>query len=434
MSSISAGSIEMTLHAAPTDSPSEARVHEFLYADGGIPAAWEVSRKQGEGSRFGRLMWIAGQHDGNGQGGISNPGRVAAQVDAAMAKISRAVESLGGRPSDIVKLVGFHTVGDRDGEHELLRRIRSHVKGDVPPVISLVALPRLWHPDMAVLIKAVAIDNADGKAPRRAGEPSRHWGWPRGGEFSQGLRCGEFVFVSAQSSKDATGALAHDGDIVSQAKLTIRNIAEVLDTLGCDLDDVVKLNTWYLGEGTDADWRRAAEVRSSAFRFPGPGATGVPVPRLYPDGAMIRQECMALRGPEGRLPRALSWPLGHWDWPIRVSFQQGIKVGRLIVLGGQYSMDEKGLVVDDENMPRQTGNTLEFIRRILDGFGARLEDLVEVTGFYKYGSIHAGETPLAGRKFGRQIPPTTEVPLGTMGLEGVTLEVEGFAIMPEQTA
>ena len=424
----------MTLHAAPPGRTSEARVHEFLYADGKMPAAWQVSRKQGEGSRFGRLMWIAGQHDGDEKGGISSPGRVAAQVDAAMTKIGRAVESLGGRPSDIVKLVVFHTVSDLDGEHELLRRIRSHVESDVPPVISLVALPRLWHPDMAVLIKAVAIDNADGEAPRRPGNPARHWGWPRGGEFSQGLRCGEFVFVSAQSSKDGTGAVLHDGDIVSQAKLTIRNIADVLGTLGCDLDDVVKLNTWYLGQGTDADWRRAAEVRSSAFRFPGPGATGVPVPRLYPDGAMIRQECMALRGSDGRLPRALSWPLGHWDWPIRVSFQQGIKVGRLIVLGGQYSMDERGLVVDDGNMPRQTDNTLEFIRRILDGFGARLEDLAEVTGFYKYDSMPAGQTPLAGRRFGPQTPPTTEVPLGTMGLEGVTLEVEGFAIAPEQVA
>ncbi|SDT10707.1 RidA family protein [Bradyrhizobium canariense] len=422
----------MTVHTAPSianSSGTEARVHGFLYPESGPSAAWRVSSKEGEGSRFGRLMWIAGQYDGDGHGGIQNPGRVAVQVDAAMAKIGRAVETLGGRAADVVKLLVFHTVSDADGEDELLRRIRSCVRSDVPPVISLVALPRLWLPDMAVLIKAVAIDNADGKAPRRPGHPTGHWAWPRGGEFSHGLRCGEFVFVGAQSAKDGRGAIVHDGGIVSQAKLTISNISEVLDTLGCDLDDVVKLNTWYLGQGTDADWRRAAEVRSNAFRFPGPGATGVPVPRAYPDGAMIRQECIALRGADGRLPRALSWPLGHWDWPIRVSFQQGIKVGRLIVLGGQYSMNEKGLVVDDGNMSLQTDNTMEFIRRILDGFGARMQDLVEVTGFYKFSASNG--TPLAGRKFSPQMPPVTEVPLGTMGLEGVTLEVEGFAIAPE---
>jgi enamine deaminase RidA (YjgF/YER057c/UK114 family) len=421
-------------HSAPTigePAGTSGQVHEFLYADDRLRSSWQASRREGEGSRFGRLMWIAGQHDGNENGGTENPGRISAQVDAAMNKIARAVESLGGRIVDIVKLVVFHTVIDLDGEQELLRRIRSHVTGDSPPVISLVSLPRLWHPDMAVLIKAIAIDNADGKAPRRVGNPSGHWRWPRGCEFSQGLRCGEFVFVGAQSSKDASGRVIYDGDIVSQAKQTIHNISNVLGVLDCDLDDVVKLNTWYLGQGTDADWRRAAEVRSNAFRFPGPAATGVPVPRPYPDQAMIRQECMALRGPDGRLPRALSWPLGHWDWPIRVSFQQGIRVGRLIFLGGQYSMDERGIVVDDENMPRQTENTLEFIRRILNGFGARMEDLVEVTAFYKYESIAPGKTPLIGRKFGPQTLPISEVPLGTMGLEGVTLEVEGFAIVPE---
>lgn len=405
-------------------------MHGFLYDDKETRPAWQASRKEGEGSRFDRLIWIAGQYDGDGQGGIVNPGRVGPQVDAAMTRVARAVESLGGRAGDIVKLVVFHTVTDPDGEAELLCRIRSHIVSDVPPVVSLVALPRLWHPDMAVLIKAVAIDNADGNAPRHAGNPAKHWGWPKGGEFSHGLRCGEFVFVGAQSSKDGTGALCHADDIVAQAELTIRNISHVLESLGCDLDDVVKINTWYLGQGTDADWRRAADVRSNAFRFPGPGATGVPVPQLYPDGAMIRQEVMALRGPQGRLPRSLSWPLGHWDWPMRVSFQQGVKVGRLVVLGGQYSMDERGLVVEAEDMARQTDNTLEFIRRILDGFNVGMSDLVEVTGFYKYSSIPPGSTPLAGRRFGSQVPPTTEVPLGTMGLEGVTLEVEGFAIVP----
>lgn len=425
--------MSMATQSAPVvEKPpkADARVHGFLYQDGETKSAWQASRKEGEGSRFERLMWIAGQYDGDGQSGIVNPGRIELQIDAAMAKIARAVESLGGRAADIVKLVVFHAVKGASGEAELLRRIRSHIVSDVPPVISLIALPKLWHQDMAVLIKAVAIDNADGNAPRRAGNPAKHWGWPQGGEFSQGLRCGEFVFVSAQSSKDETGKLCHDGDIVAQAELTIKNISRVLEALDCDLDDVVKINTWYLGQGTDADWRRAADVRSNAFRFPGPGATGVPVPQLYPDGAMIRQEVMALRGPEGRLPRALSWPLGHWDWPMRVSFQQGVKVGRLVVLGGQYSMDEKGLVVEAENMGRQTDNTLEFIRRILGGFDVDMQDMVEVTGFYKYSSIAPGCTPLTGRRFGPQTPPTTEVPLGTMGLEGVTLEVEGFAIVP----
>lgn len=113
-----------------------------------------------------------------------------------------------------------------------------------------------------------------------------------------------------------------------------------------------------------------------------------------------------------------------------VSFQQGIRVGRFIALGGQYSMDVEGLAVDPDNMEKQTANTLEFIRRILDGFGARMDDLLEVTGFYKYGAIEPGRTPLMDTRFGMQTPPVTQVPLSTMGLEQVTLEVEGYAVLP----
>ena len=143
--------------------------------------------------------------------------------------------------------------------------------------------------------------------------------------------------------------------------MTIDNIGKVLRQLDCYIDHVVKLNTWYTGDGTGADWRKAAEIRANAFRFPGPGATGVPVPGPYPAGIMLRQECMALRAASGdRLPRALSWPLGHWDWPIPVSFQQGLKIGKQIVLGGQISTDIHCKAVDPGDMRAQTRNVMEF--------------------------------------------------------------------------
>lgn len=403
---------------------------DFLTPPRGRPA-WTASPTPGRGARHGRLMFLGGATDIDGSGAVGHPGRIGPQTTAAMAKLLDAVAELGGRPDDIVKLVAFHAAGDGDGEAEILRTIRAALPAGVMPTVSLVALPQLWAPGLAVIIKAVAIDNADGTLPvKLATGPAG----PGGGAFASGVRCGEFAFVGAQTATDETGAMRDTDDVVAQAKRTIANIAGVLDTLGCDLDDVVKLNTWYLGQGTDADWRRAAEVRSSAFRFPGPGATGVPVPAPYPDGGLIRQECLALRGLDGnRLPRALSWPLGHWDWPIPVSFQQGIRVGRLIVLGGQYSMDERGLAVDPDDMERQIANTMDFIARILAGFGAGLEDLLEVTAFYKLGASPE-RTPLAQLRFGSLQPPVTEVPLGTMGLERVTIEIEGYAIAPEASA
>jgi len=386
---------------------------------------------QREGSRHDRLLFVGGQVDRDESGNANHPNDLLRQADACMERVARVAESLDGRIEDVVKLNVFHTGKSVEDEHELLRRIARHLRGDVPPVISLTALGHQPQPGIAVTIDAVAIDNRDGKAPRRGFTPMNHAPWPKDAQFSHGVRCGELMFVAAQSARDASGRIQHHDDIVAQAQMTVDNIARVLAAMDADLDDVVKLNTWYVGFGTDEDWRRAARVRSEAFTYPGPGATGVPVPARYPDGALIRQDVWAMRATDGkRLPRTLSWPKGHWDWPIRVSFQQGVKVRDLIFLGGQYACDVKGLAVAPGDREAQTRITMDYIRAILSEFEVTMDDLLMTKCFYKTdGTPEALRANLAIRSgyFGEP-RPTTNVPLGTMGLEGLMLEIEGIAV------
>jgi len=369
-------------------------------------------------------MFVGGQADLDVAGNVNNPGDRARQTAACMKHVAAVLEALGGRLEDIVKLNVFYVSGTLDDEVALLRQVRGHVRAEPPPVISLVALPRLAYPGMAVTIDALAIDNADGGAPRRAVAPA---------QFSQGIRCGELLLVAAQTARDASGKMRYLDDIASQAQLTIDNIGRVLEAMGADLDDVVKLNTWFVGFGTDADWRKAARVRSDAFRFPGPGATGVPAPSRYPDGGLIRQECWAMRGLDGaRLPWSLSWPKGHWDWPMRVTFQQGVRVGNLIFLGGQYACDVEGRAQAPDDREQQTRISMEFIRSVLAGFGAAMDDLVKTTCFYRSdGTPEALHANLAIRSscFSDPAAATTSVPLVTMGLEGLMLEIEGIAVL-----
>lgn len=381
-------------------------------------------------------MFVGGQSDLDAAGEVMHPGDLNAQADASLRHVAAVVASLGGRLEDVVKVNVFYVGGTRDDEDALLRRIRAWVRGPVAPVISLVALPRLAYPGMMIVVDAVAVDDADGGAPRAGFNPPGHWPWPEGAEFSHGVRCGELLFVSAQMARDESGRIVHEGDIVAQAQLTIDHIGRVLAAMGADLDDVVKLNTWFVGFGTDEDWRRAARIRSEAFRYPGPGATGVPAPAPYPDGGLIRQDCWAMRGLDGEpLPRSLSWPKGHWDWPMRVTFQQGVKVGNLVFLGGQYACDVAGLAQAPDDAPAQARITMDFIDRILAGFGATLDDLAMTKCFYKSdGSAEALHANLAIRsaRFGDPAGPTTNVALKTMGLEGLMLEIEGIAVLEDR--
>jgi enamine deaminase RidA (YjgF/YER057c/UK114 family) len=383
---------------------------------------WRIPVRHRHGTRHGPLMFVGGQVDLDAAGNVNHPGDRARQTQACMRRVAAVLETLGAGLEHIVKLNVFYVAGTLDDEMALLRQIRSHVRAEPAPVISLVALPRLAYPGMALTIDAVAID---GREARTALVP--------GAQFSEGLRCGEFLFVAAQTAKDAAGKIVHLDDIAAQAQLTIDNIARVLDAMGADLEDVVKLNTWYVGFGTDEDWRRAARIRSEAFRYPGPGATGVPAPNRYPDGGLIRQECWAMRGVGGaRLPWSLSWPKGHWDWPIRVTFQQGVKVGNMIFLGGQYACDVKGLAQAPGDREAQARITMDFIASVLAGFGATLDDLVKTTCFYKSdGTPEALHANLAIRSscFSEPAAAQTSVPLMTMGLEGLMLEIEGIAVL-----
>jgi enamine deaminase RidA (YjgF/YER057c/UK114 family) len=378
-------------------------------------------------------MFVGAQGSLDDAGQVEHADRMQPQVDAALDNVVRVLETLDGRLDDVVKINVFYKGGTLDDEIELIRRIRGRLRGPVPPVLSLVPLPRLPYPGMTVLVEAVAVDNRDGGAPRQVSAPAGHWSWPAGAEFSHGIRCGELLFVSAQMARDASGTIQHREDIVGQARITIDNIARVLDGMGADLDDVVKLNTWYRGFGTDADWRMAAKIRSDAFRFPGPGATGVPVPLVYPDGGLIRQECWAVRGVDGKpLPRSLSWPKGCWDWPMRVSFQQGVKVGKLIFLGGQLALDVDGLAQFPGDAAAQARVSMDFIAAILAGFGATVDDMLKISCFYVSDgtpeSLHANLAIRSGY-FTDPAPASTSVPLEKLGFEGIMLEIEGIAAL-----
>ena len=61
--------------------------------------------------------------------------------------------------------------------------------------------------------------------------------------FVPAVRAGDFVFVSGQVAMDDGGEIINGG-IVAQTHKTIDNIVAVLQSAGCGLEDVVKVNVW----------------------------------------------------------------------------------------------------------------------------------------------------------------------------------------------
>ncbi len=127
--------------------------------------------------------------------------------------------------------------------------------------------------------------------------PAGHWDWSMPVPFSQGWRCGDFVFVGGQISADEQGRTIGVGDIETQTRNVFENIRRVLAEAGAEMKDVVKFNTFYVFEGEGDEireyWEKMTKVRMEFFEEPGPCGTGVRVMGLaYPD-LLIEVEAIA---------------------------------------------------------------------------------------------------------------------------------------------
>lgn len=88
---------------------------------------------------------------------------------------------------------------------------------------------------------------------------------------------GQLVVISGQAAIDPSGTIIGD-TVEEQAHFTLQNCQKQLQTGGCSLDDVFKVNVYL----TDLDnWPRFNEVYKEYFKDPKPVRTAVQTPLLY---------------------------------------------------------------------------------------------------------------------------------------------------------
>lgn len=109
------------------------------------------------------------------------------------------------------------------------------------------------------------------------------------GPYSQGIRAGEFAFVSGQLPIDpATGEFAGQ-DIAAQTKQSLTNIKNILASDGMDMSDVVK--TTVLLKNI-ADFGAMNEVYATFFEGACPARAAFEVAAL-PKNALVEIEAIA---------------------------------------------------------------------------------------------------------------------------------------------
>lgn len=393
---------------------------------------WPVELTHQHGVRAGDFIFTGGQADLDQYGNVQHPEDLTAQIESVFECVVRILHDLDADVEDLVRLVVYY-VGDEVAEKTIAKLLGDAIDSRAKPVINTIPMPQLCYPGMVIELEAVAMKGEDNLHLPKQFYTLESLA-PIPAAFSHVLRCGNVIFTGDISAASTTGKVTAPNDIIEQTTLMMDNLCTALAAAGADCEDVLKLNVFYVGDGTAENWQRPAMIRQSYFNDPGPAATGITLPEFSKPGLMTKISVTAMQSntKHDRLCKEYSWPDGHWDWTSKLPYKHGNKCDNLIHVGGQVSLDSNANVLHPGNMVKQTQTAMENIQKVLAEFGASLDDVVKVTTFYQG---DAGAETLhrnllvRSNSYRKPGPATTGIPVNSLVYEDMLIEIEVIAVV-----
>ena len=128
------------------------------------------------------------------------------------------------------------------------------------------------------------------------------------------------------------------------------------------------------------------------------------------------------RREEIRVP-GMSEPISH--------FTHVVRAGRLVFVSGCVATDDQGRIVGGRDVVAQARQVHENIKRCLAAAGATFADVCKVTVFVKAIADREKINTVRKEYFGASRPASTLVEISEFAREGVLLEIEATAVLPE---
>ena len=215
------------------------------------------------------------------------PGGVSATFDA----VDQCLDGLGAGLDDVVKLRYYsQSLANRLSETE--RRILQYFPAPGPVYTRLPLADTGVH---AAQIELFAVIADDEKLLLQRALPGDHDSCPWGLDNPLALGRSRYVFVGGQLCVDGSGVVQHPGIIGPQIDTVMNRLRRILSVFDLDLDSLAKVNAYHHGREDKATWTKNVQSRADHYPSPGPASTGVEVPTVGMDGALMTLDCVALR-------------------------------------------------------------------------------------------------------------------------------------------
>ena len=399
---------------------------------------WPIPVPFSQGWLVDDLLFVGGQVSATEDGHVLAPGDNATQTRHTCEFIHKVLAEGGSDWPDLIKLNTWYDFSGRGPalKHywEQMTKVRLEYLRDPGPAGTALRIAGLGIADLVIEIDAIAALNAE----KVRLMPEGHWDWSIPVPLSQGWRVGDLIFVGGQVSADARGGTVAAGDIVAQTHNTYAYIGKVLEEAGADFKDLVQLNIFYRYDGPTPELTKYLDQIHTISReylvAPHPSGITMRVNGLAYEGLLIEIEAIAAVG-ENRVPITLT---DHWQWPDARPCSQAFRVGDLVFVSGQLSLEGDGEVVAANDIAAQTENVFTNLRRVLNAAGADMADLVKLYTFY-YCDLQgpavqdywANMTRVRMRHLSSPGPVGTAIRVNGFAQDGILIEVQGIAALPD---
>jgi enamine deaminase RidA (YjgF/YER057c/UK114 family) len=379
--------------------------------------------------RVGDLVLVSGtvgtDPDGKVVGG--QPGRpdMGAQTDAVLDGIDHALDLLGARRDEVVKLTSY--IADwRDVDQYWGTLGRRY--GGLRPALSTIG-QGLAQVGLAVEIEAVALCGATTQQIVLPGSVV-------GPYASAGVRAGDFVFLSGMAGVGRDGQVVKRGDIRAQTEQALENVRRALEQVGATPRDVVKTHT------TIADWRDFDgynELYAAFFGEPYPARASILGTLQDPD-RLIEFDMLAIVGGErtyvdtgtpGRYQTKANRPNVILDdrlSPGVAPHCAAVRAGDFISISGLVATDLQGKLIGPGDIRAQTTAILDAMKLCVEPLGAGMDDVVKTLVTVTDWRHYRGYNEVYERYFNDPFPARSTIH-GGLAQYGLLLEVEAFAVV-----
>jgi len=248
--------------------------------------------------RVGNMLFTSGVTARDRSGEMQCSGSLSGQSHVVLRRIDGLLRQLGADIRDTVKTNLFNAEPGNAADWAEPALIRASYYPEPGPAATGLCVRELADSEMMLVNDVVAMRAETGERMLRIHVwPDNHWDWTAHLPYRHGIQCGDLVFLGGQVPLNPDASVACIGDAAAQTGMAMEYIRRILDDLGMDFENVLRLNTFFAasaGESYDeAEYKANLHARFRHFHTPGPATTGIPVPYLAYEDMNIEIDVIA---------------------------------------------------------------------------------------------------------------------------------------------